>query len=309
MAYSFETQESVPQSISRVVLEQIDGAIQDLTSEVIDPHEGVHEARKRFKMIRAVLRLIRGELGEAYQKESTEFREFGKKLSAVRDAEAMIETFDRLKDRFKQPLGTEAFSAVRDNLIQRRQTIADEQEDLELRVREVVAGLQEARDRVALWPLSKDSFEAIGAGLEKIYADGRKLLNRAYLDSSAQNFHEWRKRVKDLWYHSRLLRDVWPQLMDGQIETLHRLSELLGDDHDLVVFRETMAAQPDVFGGADNVERLRSFVDQRQQDLRTNAQPIGRRIYAEKPKQFCSRMEHYWGVSREQYRRNNPQRF
>jgi CHAD domain-containing protein len=299
VAYSFETQESVPQSISRVVLEQIDGAIQDLTNEAIDRHEGVHEARKRFKMIRAVLRLIRGELGEAYQQESTEFREFGKKLSAVRDAEAMVETFDKLNQRLKQRIGMEAFPVIRDNLIRRRQIIADEEEDLERSVSEVVNGLQAARNRVASWPLSEDSFEAIGPGLERIYAQGRSLLRKAYQQTNADLFHEWRKRVKDHWYHSRLLRNIWPQVMDGHIETLHRLSELLGDDHDLVVFREAMAGQPDVFGGADNVERLRSFLDQRQQELRTDAQPIGRRIYAEKSKPFRTRMEHYWDVWRE----------
>ncbi len=298
MAYVFEIQETVPQGVCRVVLEQIDGAIDDLTSDVIDPHEGVHEARKRFKMIRAVLRLTRDELGEAYIKEGVEFRQFGKKLSAIRDAEAMIETFDKLQADVKQRLDAETFAVVRDKLIRRRQIIADEEEDLEQRVVEVVAGLREARDRVAFWPLSHDSFEAIGSGLEKIYSQGRRLLNTAYQDTAADLFHEWRKRVKDHWYHSRLLRDIWPQVMDGHIEALHRLSQLLGNDHDLVVFGALLTMSPETFGGADKVRVLQSIVEQRQQELRTDAQPIGGRIYAEKPKSFRTRIEHYWDVWR-----------
>ncbi len=299
VAYSFEFQETVPQGIRRIVLEQVDGAIHDLTSEEIDPHEGVHEARKRFKMIRAVLRLIRAELGEGYQQESVEFRQFGKRLSAIRDAEAIIETFDRLRERFEERLGAEVFSTVKDNLIKRRQIIADEEEDLEQGVVEVVQGLHEAHERVASWPLSTDSFDAIAPGLARIYAAGRNLSLKAYQQTGVDLFHEWRKRVKDHWYHSRLLRDVWPQLMDAYIETLHRLSELLGNDHDLVVFRHTLSTRPEMFVDADTVRLLGSLVDLRQQELRTDAQPIGRRIYAEKPKAFRTRVKCYWDVWRE----------
>ena len=41
----------------RVVREQIRGAVQDLSRTGAERHEGVHEARKRFNMIRAALRL------------------------------------------------------------------------------------------------------------------------------------------------------------------------------------------------------------------------------------------------------------
>ncbi len=300
MAYVFEVQETVPQGVNRVVLEQIDGAINDLTSDAIDPHEGVHEARKRFKMIRAVLRLIRDELGEAYTKEGVEFRQFGKKLSAIRDAEAMIETFDKLQADVTGRLDAETFAVVRDKLIGRREIIADEEEDLAQRVVEVVAGLREAHDRVAFWPLTHNSFEAIGPGLRRIYAQGRSLSSKAYQQTHADLFHEWRKRVKDHWYHSRLLREIWPEVMDGHIEALHRLSQLLGDDHDLVVFRALLTTSPETFGGADTVRVLQSIVEQRQQALRAAAHPIGERIYAERPKSFRTRIEHYWIVWRAQ---------
>ena len=50
--------------LGEIVWREIDGAVQELTNKEMDPHEGVHQARKRFKKIRAVLRLTRQELGE-----------------------------------------------------------------------------------------------------------------------------------------------------------------------------------------------------------------------------------------------------
>ena len=32
-------------------------------------------------------------------------------------------------------------------------------------------------------------------------------------DPSPEHLHDWRKRVKDLWYHLRLLRDAWTDAM------------------------------------------------------------------------------------------------
>ena len=81
MAYQFTNTESVPEGIRRVVREEIDAAIHELTDKEMDPHEGVHQARKRFKKIRAVLRLTRQELGEVYSIEAPRFRDFGRKLS------------------------------------------------------------------------------------------------------------------------------------------------------------------------------------------------------------------------------------
>jgi CHAD domain-containing protein len=185
---------------------------------------------------------------------------------------------------------------VKDNLVKRRQVIAHEQEGLEQRSAEVVAGLHESRETLPSWPLSQEGFTAIGPGLQKVYRDGRRRLAMAYQDPTAENFHEWRKRVKNLWYHSRLLRDSWPQLMDSVIAELHVLSDYLGDDHDLVVFQQLLTEQPDSIGDSQSVNALKTLVDTRQSELRLQAERLAHRIYAEKPSNFHARMQAYWQV-------------
>ena len=64
--------EGVPAGIERIIREQIERAIEELTGQTNNSQdEAVHEARKCFKKIRAVLRLVRDELPQAvYQREN-----------------------------------------------------------------------------------------------------------------------------------------------------------------------------------------------------------------------------------------------
>ena len=56
MEYRLEPSLSLGEDVRRIAYKQIDFAIGELTS-VRDPHRSIHEARKCFKRIRALLRL------------------------------------------------------------------------------------------------------------------------------------------------------------------------------------------------------------------------------------------------------------
>jgi hypothetical protein len=80
--------------------------------------------------------------------------------------------------------------------------------------------------------------------------------------------------------------------MGGQADEAHRLSELLGDDHDLWVLREALSAmEDDVPAGLDP---LLGAVDHRRTELERAAILLGQRLYAEKPGAFVRRIHHYW---------------
>jgi CHAD domain-containing protein len=253
----------------------------------------VHQARKRFKKIRAILRLTRQELGNTYQNENRNFRNLGRQLSQARDAEAMIETFDSLCDAYKDQLRSRGFQAVRKALEQRRQTIADEQVDLDKQIETAVEALQEAKQRVMSWSLHVEKYQDLSSGLRQTYRRGRKARLQAYRETTPEHFHEWRKCVKNHWYHVRLLQKTWPDLMQGYGQALKRLAELLGDDHDLTVFRQTLLAQPETFGTDRDIQVLLRLSEQRQTELRLQAKTLGKRIFAEKSSCFSRRMQQY----------------
>ena len=101
--------------------------------------------------------------------------------------------------------------------------------------------LREARGRVDDWPLDHDSFEALRDGLERTYRRGRRDFRAARADPSVEALHEWRKRVKELWYHHTLLRPIWPPVMQAVGDEAHELADRLGDDHDLAMLADWVA--------------------------------------------------------------------
>ena len=107
--------------------------------------------------------------------------------------------------------------------------------------------LVDACESVERWDLP-DGFEAIGPGLARSYRRGRRSCARAIDDRRA--VHEWRKSVKNLWYQTRLLEAAAPSTLAPAIEALDKLGEALGDDHDLAVLVERLAADPHRYGGA-----------------------------------------------------------
>jgi hypothetical protein len=106
------------------------------------------------------------------------------------------------------------------------------------------------------------------------------------------NVHEWRKRVKDVWYHLRLVQDSWPPLLVPAAEEAHRLSELLGDHHDLAGLGERAARSP-AFSSAE-LDSLNARVEAAQEEMLRQAAPIAERLYAEKPRAFTRRLGCYW---------------
>jgi CHAD domain-containing protein len=102
--------------------------------------------------------------------------------------------------------------------------------------------------------------------------------------------HEWRKRVKDLWYQLRIVREAWPSTIGEMADRAHELSGLLGDHHDLAV----LAADLHERVGIEHRQALAALIERRQQELLEGALDLGGRLFAEKPKTFRTRLRAYW---------------
>jgi len=298
MPFRIEANESVPSGIRRVVREQVDRALAELTSRKLGRREAVHQTRKRFKKVRGVLRLMQFEMDDQYKTENVCFRDTGRELAPLRDAQAMIGTFDKLIERLDRQLDYQAFKSVRAALIAQRKAVVQKLGNLDSQIEAVVETLHEARKRIASWPLKTDSFDAIGCGLKKHYKRCRKALARTYRKPTAACFHEWRKAVKYHWHHVRLLECVWPELMKGYRRSLKNLSDVLGDAHDLSVFQQRLRDAPDTFGEERDVQALLALTERRQAELRTRAQAMGDRLFVERPAAFVRRFHQYWNAWR-----------
>ena len=289
-AFRLEEGEPVPEGVRRIARGRIDHALDELTGKSDSgPEESVHEARKDMKKLRALLRLVRGELGEkAYRRENDGFRDTARELAGLRDADVMIATLGALEKRYPEEFPAGAAGGLRQVLeAHRLRTTAGARGPASEAAVEMLKG---ARGRVPGWPLERDGFEAFEDGLGRTYRRGRRAWRAAAKEPSSENLHEWRKRVKDLWYHCSLLQESWKPVMKALADEAHELSDRLGDDHDLAVLLAWANEH------ADGSE-LEAAVRKRRQELQAEAFAYGARLYVDKPGVFTERVERWWEAS------------
>jgi CHAD domain-containing protein len=298
VAFRFKPGEPVSRAVTRIAREQIDGALAALKLDAEPAPEAVHDARKRFKRVRALLRLVREPLGrKLFKRENRAFRGAGRPLSSVRDAKVLIEALDKLASSAEHGQPAE-WSALRAALVERQQALScGVLSDHELR-QGIVESLEQARKRAKEWLAEPwiqkhQGWPLVEAGLKRTYKQGRKALAAVRRDPATERLHEWRKRVKDLWHQLQLFAPMEPDVL-GKVRETRDLADLLGDDHDLAVLAQVIEQDPNCLGAAKAIDNLGHLIACRRAELQAQALALGEQVFADKPAQFVATLEDYW---------------
>jgi CHAD domain-containing protein len=302
MSMELKPDESHRKGLRRIARKEVEGALEELTQTHKGPRdEAVHEARKSFKKVRAVLRLVRPQIGEkAYRQENICFRDAGRPLTEVRDAKILVEALDRLAEHFKENIAGRSFGDVRKglqhNLRAVRRRVLDEQNAFAV----VGEAVRQARERIKGWTDVPNRWSAVGKGLKGVYRRAYEAFGDSAADPTVEKLHEWRKQTKYLGYQLEVLRPLWPERMGELANETDRLGESLGDDHDLAVLRQLLTDDPGRFGDGGDVEVLLALIDRRRAELEQEAMLLGRRFFQDRPQEFARRLKGYWKTWRAQ---------
>jgi CHAD domain-containing protein len=293
--YRLHADEYVPDGIRRIARGQLLDAHDALSGgSTRTLGDAVHETRKRLKRLRASVRLTRDAIGEqTYERENTVFRETAQRLAAGRDAQVLLETLDDLRERFADELAPDATAALRARLQDEREHAVAATHHDDAGIAAVLGALEEADARTPTWSFACDGFDALSPGLRRIYRRGRKRMRAARKDPSPESLHEWRKRVKDLWHATQIVRAAQPERLRLVSARAHDLADLLGDAHDLSMLRDYVETHPQCFDAASR-RGLLAVIDRREDTLRHKALKRGRRLYKRKPKRFVGAIERGW---------------
>ena len=179
MSYQFKAQESIPVGVKRIAREQIAQSVKQLKAAADNSkEEAVHESRKRLKEIRALLRLVQKPLGKkTYRRENECFRDAGRQLSDVRDAQVLIKTLDKLAEHFPDS-ESDAFTTIRGELKDHYSSVYQQAIEQGNNVSVVTNSLKVAKKRINSWSIEPDNWSALSPGLKKIYKQGYKVLLR-----------------------------------------------------------------------------------------------------------------------------------
>jgi CHAD domain-containing protein len=297
-AYRWDLTATPAAELRRIARTQTDRAVLEL--DLDDPDVAVHQIRKRSKKLRALLRLVRPVAPELYRDENPRIRDLARALAGPREHTAAVTALGVLADASDDALRADVVIAVLEGLAGRE----DEGEGggAGAALERARIDLVELRARIETdWTLPEGTggADALVPGFVRSYGRGRDAFEEALDDPSTESLHEWRKRVKDHWYHCRLLRDLWRPVLGARIAELDDLTDLLGDDHDLAELRTDLHADPDRFGGEVVVATTTALLDRRRATLQRDAIGLGMRVYADRPKAIARRVTRWFDASAE----------
>ncbi|RFC65338.1 CHAD domain-containing protein [Fulvimarina endophytica] len=293
MSYVLSPEKSLDAEVRRVALEQIEKACKALEEIADDPHEAIHDARKVFKKLRGLIRLVKPELKDFYKAQNALFRDTARDLSGTRDKAALVEAMEKLEARFEtEPGASDVLTPVWTRLIaERDEAIEAGAGDLPHQIETAFSALAAAKanietcrfDERARYRPKRDA-RILASGLATTYGRAFEALKTASASRSAHDLHELRKRVKYHWMHLRLAKPLWPAEFAARIALAKEISDDLGDDHDLAVLTETIAREPEAFGTPEALVEVSALIERRQAELREVGLASARVLLCERPK-------------------------
>jgi hypothetical protein len=148
--------------------------------------------------------------------------------------------------------------------------------------------IPEIRPDPPAWPLPPDRrLVLLAPALRRVYRRGRQALSRVRKKPTDERWHELAGRSKDLWRLSELLQPATPKRMKKVSKQAHRLSNLLGENHDLVRLEQRLPEGP---LSERDLKLLKRLIARRRRELQDEARPLAQRLYRQKPGKFARRL-------------------
>ena len=296
MAYRLTRRRPLAKELARIVAKEFEKTLDQVTGAA-RPVEAIHEARKSIKKIRAVLRVLRNDLGGASRVQDRQLRSIAHQLSSLRDVDATLEIMESLRGHYPKLITSSIFARVHRGLVAwRRRTLA--RLDPVRVSRRVARNLRpSALATTHLIRRRVKGYVSIRGGVTRGYRRARKALAGVHTNPEDLVFHLWRRRVKDHWYHMRLLEGL-NATARVRARRLKRLETWLGDDHNLVLLRTTILNAPATFGRDRATAVVLGCIATYQTVLRTRALRLGDRLFARRPKVFRKSVDSWWHARR-----------
>jgi len=296
MSYKIKHSRPLDGELRRIVKERITTSMEHLDRYDQSPDKAIHEVRKNMKKSRAALRLVRYSISDAtYKALNAKYRDLSRMLAAAREAAVHLKTLDALRGDLKHPKDSEAVEKVlkADYRSAHRQLLQPKNIPMDLRIQ-----LKQSIREIDDLPIAGEGFDMFRKGIKRIYKQGRKAMTLAKASPDGEHLHDWRKRVKYLWYHLRLLQSAWPKVMKGYAKSLDKISDCLGLEHDLVDLKHKLRNDNQfAIASQEGTKELIDRIDQKRSGLQAAVWQDAEKHYFESPKHFARRIGHFWDVA------------
>jgi CHAD domain-containing protein len=207
-------------------------------------------------------------------------------ISEIRDAEVRLQTVRELEG-IRQRRGRAAYRQLEKMFMLELENFLAAFAEWQI---QAVPMLEKVRAAVDCWSLDHFECKQLRCAVQATYKCGRDALDRAKANPSAEAFHQFRADAKVLAHQLRILRPVNPVVLKNLSDELGSLGDLLGRAHDLSFLGDRLRRE---HGRADwqrEGHKLLAIIEVSQGDLQRDAAELAERFFAERPRDFGSRV-------------------
>ena len=274
-------------NLRRICCKQIDDAIAIAKGEVQTDDTPVHEIRKHLKKARATLRLVCKDIGHRlFREQDYALRDIGRLTSEIRDAEVRLQTVRHLKE-VMQGYRCSSYGKLEAMLALELKSFIAAYAGWQA---QAVPVLEQAGLAVDHWTLNQFNCEQLRRAVQASYKEARNALAKATANPTTENFHAFRTKTKRLWYQLRILRPVNPVVLKALSNDLRSLGDLLARANDLSFLGDRLRGSDGNSERNGEGHKLLAVIEISQADLQRDATELAEHFFAERPRDFGSRV-------------------
>jgi len=292
--FQINTQITLEESLKGILIGRI-SFIMDQIRRQEDAHKTIHEVRRSIKRIRAVLRLIRDEIGYShYLRENLFYRDVARRMAPVRDSYVLCQTVKSLETNHPDLISVNHYACLMDHLSLQIEKDLERFMESSGDFKQVLEDITQARERIDQYCELRNGYVSIRKGIRRVYRRGRIHHSRIGPPFDVDLFHEYRKNSKYLQFQMELIQPVYPKLLKAYAGTIDKHTELLGDlrDYDRLDLYIQNALPKEI--PSTTRKKLLEMIRHQKEDMLVKILSKSQMIYAEKPKEFIKRIKVYW---------------
>jgi len=259
------------------------------SAENISPNLSVHEFRKSFKRLRGLLHFYDNQPDEFVIDCRTKIKAFSSFLSPIRESFINIQLFDRIIAG-NQLVPERKIKAARDVLTEKNRVMVEDQYLSDNGCEKIFDFVQSINDKIKKFGSSRPAIVQLEEQVCISFLQSYNAYITIGIDAEPLEFHELRKKLKRLWYQLDFLKFMHPRYFRMKSDQLNKITEQLGEDHDIAVFLREIQSADYNFKEEERLILINQV--QHQQELnRLKLMPWLKQFFIEPPEVFNQKMK------------------
>ena len=259
------------------------------SAENISPNLSVHEFRKSFKRMRGLLHFYDDQAGEFVLECRAKIKEFSAFLSPIRESFVNIQLLDRIIAG-NQLIPERKIRAAREILVGKNRDLIEGQFLVDTGCEQIHDFIQNIDDKIKRFGSGRPSLFQLEEQVCISFQQSYEIYTGIEVDSEPSKLHELRKKLKRLWYQLDFLKFMHPRYFRMKSDQLNKITEQLGEDHDLFFFLKEI--QTDDFDfDEEELIILVNLVEHQQELNRLKLMPWLKQFFNEPPEVFNQKMK------------------